>query len=377
MTICIMVSAQGIEFEHTPWKEALDLAKQEGKPLFVDSYATWCGPCKRMAKKVFTKESVGKFFNENFINLKLDMEKEDGVTFGHKYPVSAYPTLYFLGGDGNVIIKERGAKSEEDLLNIGEMVLRKYDTSGQFAEEYEKGNRDYDLVYKYIKALNKASKPTLKISNDYLRSEPDITEEQRLAFIFEAAVESDSKIFDELVQHKKEIRKLMSEEEYQNRIERATNATVDKAIEYEVESLLDDALEAYKNALDDDEVAALKMKRRYYLNTGNKSEYLALSERLFKKVKKDKDQLKRLLKDLMSNSVDPRFNELLEKTADQLIKVDDSEENIMEYAKLMIKLDQIEKAEKAIDKKLKDLEGDDAKSKNLQRMKKYIERTKA
>ena len=92
-SITTVLSAQGIEFEHTPWKEAMAKAKEEGKAMFVDSYATWCGPCKRMAKNVFTKDEVGEFYNDNFINLKLDMEKEDGVTFGHKYPAVSYTHL--------------------------------------------------------------------------------------------------------------------------------------------------------------------------------------------------------------------------------------------------------------------------------------------
>ena len=139
-TITTVLSAQGIVFEHTPWKDVMSKAKEEGKAMFVDSYATWCGPCKRMSKNVFTKSEVGDFFNENFINLKLDMEKEDGVSFGHKYPVSAYPTLYFLAGDGEIIHKEKGGKSVEKLLKLGELVLRKYDTSGQYVEAYEAGS---------------------------------------------------------------------------------------------------------------------------------------------------------------------------------------------------------------------------------------------
>ena len=99
---------QGIEFIEATWKEALEIANKEDKILFVDAFTTWCGPCKRMSKYVFTDEAVGSFFNKNFINLKLDMEKPDGVSFGHEYPVSAYPTLYFINGDGKVVKKQVG-----------------------------------------------------------------------------------------------------------------------------------------------------------------------------------------------------------------------------------------------------------------------------
>lgn len=87
-------NVEGIQFFHGTWAEALEKAKIEDKLLFVDAYAQWCGPCKVMAKNVFTQKKVGDFFNENFINLKMDMETTDGASFGHKYPVSAYPTLF-------------------------------------------------------------------------------------------------------------------------------------------------------------------------------------------------------------------------------------------------------------------------------------------
>lgn len=36
-------------------------AKTEDKLLFVDAFAKWCGPCKSMAKNVFTQQKVGDF----------------------------------------------------------------------------------------------------------------------------------------------------------------------------------------------------------------------------------------------------------------------------------------------------------------------------
>ena len=44
---------KGIHFEQgLSWKDILAKAKAEHKYIFVDCYATWCGPCKYMDKNV-------------------------------------------------------------------------------------------------------------------------------------------------------------------------------------------------------------------------------------------------------------------------------------------------------------------------------------
>ncbi len=51
---------EGIQFFKGTWQEALAKAKKTNKLLFVDAFATWCGPCKMMDKKVFVKKEVGE-----------------------------------------------------------------------------------------------------------------------------------------------------------------------------------------------------------------------------------------------------------------------------------------------------------------------------
>ena len=90
------VFSQGIQFETGSWKEVLQKAKQENKLVFVDLYTTWCGPCKKMAAETFPQQTVGDYFNKNFVNYKIDAEKGEGPGLAGKYEVSAYPTLVFV-----------------------------------------------------------------------------------------------------------------------------------------------------------------------------------------------------------------------------------------------------------------------------------------
>jgi thiol-disulfide isomerase/thioredoxin len=118
------INSSGMVFSHDSWSETLKKAKASGKLIFVDAYAEWCPPCKRMAANVFPLAEVGAVYNENFINYKMDCEKGDGPSFSKKYAIQAYPTLLFIDGDGKVVHKVVGGQSAEQLISIGKLVAK-------------------------------------------------------------------------------------------------------------------------------------------------------------------------------------------------------------------------------------------------------------
>ncbi|HJW29435.1 MAG TPA: DUF255 domain-containing protein, partial [Saprospiraceae bacterium] len=241
--------AQGIEFFHGTWGEALAKAKAEDRIIFVDAFAKWCGPCKMMAANTFTNPEVGDFFNSHFIPMKIDMEEEMGLKLRDKYPVSAYPTLFFIDEDGEVVQKSVGAKSPADILALAQLVLDKYDKSTKYEGAYNAGDRSYDLVYHYVAALNKAGKPSTKISNDFLAEQKDLTTPENLKFILEAATQVDCQCFDLLEKYKNEIAKITSEDVVNAKIRSACSNTVKRAIEFESLDLVTMAGDAMKHHL--------------------------------------------------------------------------------------------------------------------------------
>ena len=62
-------------------------------------------PANEWPEKYSLRKEVGDFYNANFINLKLDMESEINITFRQKYPVSAFPTLFYIDSKGKVLRK--------------------------------------------------------------------------------------------------------------------------------------------------------------------------------------------------------------------------------------------------------------------------------
>lgn len=107
---------KGVKFEQGTFQDALAKATKENKMIFFDGYASWCGPCKRMASDVFTQESVGKYLNDNFINFKQDMEKGEGVALGQKYNIKAFPTFLILDGSGKELARIIGGAAPDAFI---------------------------------------------------------------------------------------------------------------------------------------------------------------------------------------------------------------------------------------------------------------------
>ncbi|GIV26955.1 MAG: hypothetical protein KatS3mg027_0769 [Bacteroidia bacterium] len=116
----------GIKFYEGKFKDALSLSKKENKLIFLDIYASWCGPCKKLKYKTFSNEEVGKFYNENFINLSLDGEEGEGAILAEKYGVYSYPTLLFLNSEGNVVYAVVGYHNPNEFIELGKKALKKY-----------------------------------------------------------------------------------------------------------------------------------------------------------------------------------------------------------------------------------------------------------
>ena len=244
-----IANCQGIEFFQGTWEETLAEASEQNKLIFVDAYAVWCGPCKKMTKQVFPQQKVGEYFNQHFVSLKMDMERGEGPKFGREYPVRAYPTFLFISPAGEVVLSVTGFRQAEAFIEIARKAVERYDPSTELAKQYEEGDRSFETVLAYVQALNQSGKSSIAVSNQFLRENEDLSEEQRLVFIYEAATESDSRLFDMLIENRPAIAELKTNIKVNERIAHACSNTVNKAIEFGMVELLREAQTKYKNCL--------------------------------------------------------------------------------------------------------------------------------
>ncbi len=147
---------KGIIFEEGTLAQALAKAKNNKKGpklVFVDCYTEWCGPCKAIAKDVFPLEHVGKFFNANFVNMKIDMEKGEGVEIGKKYGIRAYPTFLILDGDGNEINRVIGGGQADRFIERVKKAMDPSTNPDVLKERYLTTKSSPDAIA-YLEALN-------------------------------------------------------------------------------------------------------------------------------------------------------------------------------------------------------------------------------
>ena len=104
--------------------EAMTIAKEKNKHIFIDFSTSWCGYCKKMDKEVFTQQSVINLLNNDFIAVKVDGDgvKEleiDGYKIKEKdltrreFKVTGYPTFWWLNPEGKKLFKVSGYKPAE------------------------------------------------------------------------------------------------------------------------------------------------------------------------------------------------------------------------------------------------------------------------
>jgi len=97
--------------------EALVTAKLEGKPVMLKFHAVWCHFCNKMDNVTFIDENV-KNTLEEFISLKLDVDKTDGLSAAHYYKVIALPTIIILNSKGEKVYHQQGYHSPEQMQKV-------------------------------------------------------------------------------------------------------------------------------------------------------------------------------------------------------------------------------------------------------------------
>lgn len=223
----------GIEFFHGSWEEVQKKAKEENKYIFVDCFTTWCGPCKMMSKNIFPLEEVGEFYNEHFINYKLDMEAEgDGVTFAKTYGVSAFPTYMFFTPEGEKVHRAVGSKPADRFIEDGKNAM---DPEKQFftvEARLEKSDKPID----WLNLAQLYQSNGVGIRNDLIKKYTEATtskewsDQEHWDLLIQVSLDLESPIYQHIVNHLNDYRSMSDEKRFEYFIDQPWNMLVSRCV---------------------------------------------------------------------------------------------------------------------------------------------------
>jgi len=178
---------KGVRFvQGLSWQQVKAKAKAENKYIFMDLYATWCIPCKKMDKEVYSNDTLGNYINERFISVKVQMDSTgkdnqeikrwytDAHQLKEEYDIPGYPSFLFFAPDGKLVYKDLGYKTVPDLIGVADKALNPQNLIYYSRlEDYKKGKKDYPTMSGLAIFVNKLigdNELAQKIAADYIRN---------------------------------------------------------------------------------------------------------------------------------------------------------------------------------------------------------------
>lgn len=137
-----------IRFFEGDFDAALKKAAEEKKNVFVDFYADWCGPCKKIAATVFTIPELGDYFNKQFVCCKIDADKNKELV--KKYGVTGLPCMFFLDAQGKVLRQVVGSVAANVLFREARIAAGDEVSFDVLYDNYKKNKKDLDNIQQIL-----------------------------------------------------------------------------------------------------------------------------------------------------------------------------------------------------------------------------------
>jgi len=231
--------------DDTPYKIALENAKNQRKPLFVMLYADWCPHCNQMKKEVFSDPAVMDFLNKNYLCVWKNVEKEEGIALKDKYNTKSLPTFLFIDPSSEVLLYAlKGESKKADFLTEANYALNPRMQLPYLQKEFLADPGNSNKFFAYLNTLKKGKDRTdLSIpTHIYLNTQSDtqLVSELNWRVIANGVTDIKSREFQYVLNHQKDFAAVAS----QNRVDRKIESIVNELLRPYVDNL--DTVNYYK-----------------------------------------------------------------------------------------------------------------------------------
>jgi thiol-disulfide isomerase/thioredoxin len=145
------LQAQSIEVQPS-LAAAFEKAKAENKLVFVEYYHAECPVCKRL-EPLFSDSLMRTFYNKNFVNYKMNTQKNKPEDSSFMYSVGlkpeSVPIFFFFDKNKQFAHFSYTKNDVKYLLEIGEAALSPTERAANLASKYQAGDRSIRTLYAY------------------------------------------------------------------------------------------------------------------------------------------------------------------------------------------------------------------------------------
>lgn len=166
------------------WEQIRAKAKKESKYIFVDCFATWCKPCKKMDQNIYPNDTVGMFMNERFISVKVQMDstKNDNPEvvrwyqmsndLKRRYGVNAFPTFLFFSPNGEIVHKGVSGMNVKQFISLATEALIPEKQYFVLLNLYKQGKIEFKKLGEIAMLAERIHEDdlALQIATDYLHN---------------------------------------------------------------------------------------------------------------------------------------------------------------------------------------------------------------
>lgn len=350
--------AQSINFSEKSWDKVLQEAQSSNKNIFVDAYTTWCAPCKKMDKYVFTKPDVSTFYNDNFISIKMDMEKGEGKVFAAKHDVKAFPTLLYFSPEGELLHRAVGFKDASALIKVGKTALNPKLRLGAMTDKYLQGERSPGFLKNYAYASKAAGDFKYRdIAEMYLETQNEWSTAENIQFIFDFTENTRSRHFNYMIENRELFEKQLGVGNVFNKVQSIVQARLDLIMNQksrDIEELKSAKMLFEKVYKEESIVKFAAFRMTYYRTEGNRDGFAEAAVDYVENVKGiTADELNSIARTFAEVIEDKAMLEKAISWSKRAIEMESIFTNYYTLAALYYKIDKIYKAKQTAKKSIK------------------------
>lgn len=200
--------------------------------MFVDVYATWCGPCKMMDREVYTDPSVADYMNAHYVSVRMNGESDYGRIYASKQQLEGYPSMFIFSDDGERVSNIVGFTPAEELVGTLKSVTEGFSKVKSYRASYRNGTLEAEGFADYITVVREMGnqEEAEELASAYMEQVigPKLSDNDIRVVAFH--MDLDDTWWDRFSSDSDRLRRVL-EEDYMLAMEKIYNNTLVKAVE--------------------------------------------------------------------------------------------------------------------------------------------------